>query len=196
MEKQRNIQMGGIKIQCGLRCGKSCCTTMIETEGKKKKTSDRSKVYAQSNFVIVFVIMNGEIQSQTQKAFCDREKSSSGIGLRCRVASSDTVAGPDSADSLALRKCAATLGTATASSLPLVRPPRRTRTSRATEPRCIRRRAEVEVGVVDGDPGAARVARVEQDQRERSLSSPSAGQSNSTSADSSPSSGKDAITGV
>ena len=138
------------------------------------------------------------IRSQTQKALCDREKSSSGIGLRCRperAVSSDTEEVPDSADSLALRICAAALETVTASSLPLVRPPRRARTSRATEPRCMRRRAEAEVGVVGGDPDPARVPRVEQDQRERSLSSPSAAQFDSTSVNSSPSSGNDAVPG-
>jgi hypothetical protein len=56
----------------------------------------------------------------------------------------------------------------------------------------MRRRAEVVVGVLGGDPddAAARVARVEQDQRERSLSSPSvAPQSDSMS----PSSRNDAV---
>lgn len=50
--------------------------------------------------------------------------------------------------------------------------------------------------MVGGDPDAARVARVEQDQRERGLSSLSATQSNSTSADSSPSSRDDAVPGA
>jgi len=56
----------------------------------------------------------------------------------------------------------------------------------------------VEVGVVGGDPDGARVARVEQDQRERSVSPPPAAQptSTSTSADSSPSSRDDAVPGA
>jgi len=55
----------------------------------------------------------------------------------------------------------------------------------------MRRRAEAVVGEVGGDPDAAREPRVEQDQRERSLSSPSAAQSNSTSVNSSASSSRD-----
>lgn len=47
------------------------------------------------------------------------------------------------------------------------------------------------VGVVGDDPDAARVARVEQDQRERCSPSPSAAQSNS-----SPSSRNDAVPGA
>lgn len=58
----------------------------------------------------------------------------------------------------------------------------------------MRRRAEAEVGVRGGD--AARVARVEQDQRERSLSSSHSAQSSSTSADSSTSLGSDAVAGA
>ena len=54
----------------------------------------------------------------------------------------------------------------------------------------------MEVGVVGGDPDGARVARVEQDQRERSASPPPAAQSTSTSADSSPSSRDDAVPGA
>src|SRR6266851_2438183 len=136
---------------------------------------------------------------QTQKAFCYSENSSSGIGLRCRpekAPASDTA--PDKAVSLELRKCTATVETAPASSLLLVPAPpaRRARTRRATEPRCMRRRAEAEVGVWGGDAGGATVAKVEQDQRERSLSSLSAGQSPSIPADKSPSSGNNAVTGV
>jgi hypothetical protein len=53
----------------------------------------------------------------------------------------------------------------------------------------MRRRAEVEVGVRGGDADGARVARVEQDQRERSLLSSHSAQPSSTSADSSTSLG-------
>jgi len=62
----------------------------------------------------------------------------------------------------------------------------------------MRRRAEAEVGVCggDSDAGGATEAKVEQDQRERSLSSSSAGQSPSIPADKSPSSGNNAVTGV
>ena len=54
----------------------------------------------------------------------------------------------------------------------------------------------MEVGVVGGDPDGARVARVEQDQRERSVSSPPAAQSTSTSTDSTPSSREEAVPGA
>jgi hypothetical protein len=61
----------------------------------------------------------------------------------------------------------------------------------------MRRRAEAEVGVRGGDAGGARVARVEQDQRERSLSSShSAAQSSFTSTDSSTSLGCDTVAGA
>ena len=61
----------------------------------------------------------------------------------------------------------------------------------------MRRRAEVEIGVCGGDAAGAREARVEQDQRERSLSSShSAVQSSSTSTDWSSSLGSDTVAGA
>jgi hypothetical protein len=65
-------------------------------------------------------------------------------------------------------------------------PDLRARTSRATVPRCMRKRAEADVGVRGDEAVGATVARVEQDQRDRNLlSSHSASQSTSVSVDSS-----------
>ena len=108
-----------------------------------------------------------------------RKKSSRGMGLR---RSPEEVAQPPvaasaareeapprcKADSLEVRKC--TLGTTATSSLRTAA--RHTRTRRATELRWKRRREEAEGGACgEDDEGCARVARVEQDQRERSPSS-------------------------
>ena len=119
-------------------------------------------------------------------------RSSKGIGLRRKsepelavvsytVPETELEPEPDNADSLELRTC---IDPTAVSAQPLLLlpllllllllllfpPARRARTRRATEARWKRKRAEGEVLVV-GELGAARVARVEQDQRERVLRS-------------------------
>jgi hypothetical protein len=81
--------------------------------------------------------------------------SPSGISLRAipgQAAASHRETPPGRVDSLTICMCRH-LGKATASTLPLEHLPltRRARTHRATEPRCMRGRAEAEVGVRGGN---------------------------------------------